>query len=434
MQWWEVVVLIEDVFAAAKSRVDEVELVIAEGHGIRADLRRGKITIGTASRSAGIIIRTIHDGRIGVSSSDSPARWKECLDAAIAGGKLADRQEWGGLFGPVQERETLARDPTLIVSPDLLNDLITTMVQGSEEYDAKITSGSASLSSGNVTLANSAGLLITEPSTHASLSIEMIQGQSTGFEHDASWQLSRINPFTIGKTASWFAYAGQNGVELDSGTYDIVLSPDALSQLLDTVLTPALSGRNVHAGRSVLAKKIGEQVLGEEISLFDDPLDPRGSANSYWDGEGVPVRRLDLITNGVLNCFAYDLRTAYRYGKETTASAVRGGLAGAPSIGFHNLILKGPVDNVLDEKAVYIHDVVGAHTANPMSGDFSVELSSPFFAEGGELGTPIRSAMLSGNVFDLLNQVQCVSAETKTLGNMILPSIRIENQTLVGKI
>lgn len=427
--------MIEDILSAADGRVDEIELLLAEGHGIRADIRRGEITIGTASRSSGIIIRTIHNGRIGVSSSDSPARWKECLDAAIGGGKLADPQAWGGLPGPVHEvKKPLASDPALIVSPDLLTSLITTMVQGTSEFDATITSGSVSLGSGNMTLANSAGLTITEPSTYASLSVEMIQGQSTGFEYDASWQLNRIDPYAIGRTASWFAYAGQNGVELDSGTYPIVLSPDALSQLLDAVLVPALSGRNVHAGRSILAQKIGEQVLGEELQLYDDPLDDRGCANSYWDGEGVPVRRLDLITNGVLNCFAYDLRTAYRYGEETTASAVRAGAAGSPSIGFHNLILEGPVGNVLDDKAIYIRDVVGAHTANPMSGDFSVELSSPFFAQGGELCTPIRSAMLSGNVFDLLRQVQCVSAETKTLGNMILPSVRIADQTLVGKI
>ena len=44
----------------------------------------------------------------------------------------------------------------------------------------------------------------------------------------------------------------------------------------------------------------------------------------------------------------------------------------------------GNGDIVDDERVVYIHNVVGAHTANPMSGEFSVELSNAFWMEGGE--------------------------------------------------
>ncbi len=428
--------MIEDLFGEAEGKVDEVEVLIGEGQEIRADMRRGEITIGSASRSAGIMIRTIKDGRIGISSSDSPERWKECLYAAIAGGNLADKQNWGGLPGDASTLTSnthLAFDPELSVSSDCLKTLISGLVTGSKEHDAAITSAHASLSSGIVTLANSGGLFLTEPTTHVSASIEMIQGQSTGYEYDASWELQRVEPIAVGKTASWYASAGERGIELDTGTYDIVLSPDALSQLLDAVLVPALSGRNVHAGRSVLADRVGDQVCGEQIQLYDDPLDPRGSANCYWDGEGVPVRRIDLIRDGILQRFAYDLRTAYRYGKETTASAVRTGMAGSPGIGFHNLILNGPPGSVYKEDAVFIRDVVGAHTANPMSGDFSVELSSPFLIRDGKLAQPIRSAMLSGNVFSLLNQVLCVSKETRTRGNMILPTVLIADQTLIGK-
>ncbi|WP_243670063.1 metallopeptidase TldD-related protein [Methanoculleus chikugoensis] len=108
----------------------------------------------------------------------------------------------------------------------------------------------------------------------------------------------------------------------------------------------------------------------------------------------------------MLRRFAYDLKTGYRYGEggSTGGSAVRFGSEG-PGIGVHNLFIDGPqVKEPGDERAIWIHDVVGAHTANPFSGDFSVEISNPpFWMEGGgEPVEPIRTAMLSGNVFEML--------------------------------
>jgi PmbA protein len=80
-----------------------------------------------------------------------------------------------------------------------------------------------------------------------------------------------------------------------------------------------------------------------------------------------------------------------------------------------------------------VHNVVGAHTANPMSGEFSVELSNAFWMEAGEFGTPVRSAMLSGNVFDLHHRISGLSKESRAIGSMILPSVKINRQHIIGK-
>jgi PmbA protein len=89
--------------------------------------------------------------------------------------------------------------------------------------------------------------------------------------------------------------------------------------------------------------------------------------------------------------------------------------------------------DVMEEKCVYARNVVGAHTANPMTGDFSVELSSTFFAEKGELQTPIRTAMLSGNVFEMLHTLEGCSSETRVFSRMIIPSVRCTGMSIVGR-
>lgn len=212
-----------------------------------------------------------------------------------------------------------------------------------------------------------------------------------------------------------------------------MLSPLAYAELLGNVFVPALSGRSVHSGRSRLASLLGEEIADPRIRMYDDPLRPRAAGSTRWDAEGTPAKMTDFVCDGVLVAFAYDLKTAYRYGKESTGSAVRGGFGGLPAIGHHNFIVDGKRENILDERVVWVHSVVGAHTANPMSGDFSVELSNAFWMEDGQYTEPIRSAMLSGNVFDMHRDIAGLSRESRAIGSLILPSVKLNNQHIIGK-
>ena len=127
------------------------------------------------------------------------------------------------------------------------------------------------------------------------------------------------------------------------------------------------------------------------------------------------------------------MKTAYRYNQKSTGSAVRAGAGGSPAIGTHNIFLDGKRCDVFDEKAVYAHTVVGAHTANAVTGDFSVELSNAAWIEGGEKTKPIKSAMLSGNVFEMLGNIAGMSEESRTLGSMTVPSLRFQELFVVGE-
>ena len=40
--------------------------------------------------------------------------------------------------------------------------------------------------------------------------------------------------------------------------------------------------------------------------------------------------------------------------------------------------------------------------------------------------------MWGGNVFDLLSSIEGVSAETRNIGEMVLPALRVADQRLVG--
>lgn len=424
--------LIDTIIRAGEALVGEVEVYIAGGESVSAELKKTKIGIASGSHAMGLGIRTIDHGRIGSSATTDPAAWRKCLDAAVSSGTLATPQEWGGLPHPsVQERPLLSFDPEVRVEAGIAETAIYKMLKGAEEYPVNVMSGSADLSTGYLTLANSHGVRYSTKKSSFSVSLEAISDQSTGYEFDHSVTMS-VDPENVGKKAAFFAHHGRSGEDLPTGDYSLVLSPMALAQLLGNVFVPAVNGRSVHAGRSKLAKSLGELVADTSISMYDDPFRTYGSGSTWWDAEGIPTRRIDIVRDGVLTEFLYDLKTGYRYGKSSTGSALRSGYGGLPGIGYHNLVFDGPRSDIRDEPAIYVHDVVGAHTANPMSGDFSVEISNPSWVEDGDFGNPVRKAMYAGNVFDLLKEIEGIAHGERVIGSMVLPEVRLSGQHIIG--
>jgi PmbA protein len=424
--------LIERILGAGEESAQEIEVYLMEGTSVSAELKRDNVAIATCSRDWGLSIRTIDRGQIGISATSSPDRWGECLDAALASMKLATPQEWEGLPGPADlRRDAPSFDGRVAPEPSAVQGFLRGMLEGARRHpESRITSGAGSLSRAEVTIANSHGMHYTAERTEVSCSLETICGQSTGSEFAHSPFLE-IDPLWVGERAAFFAWHSSQGKPMETGPRDILLSPVALAQLLGNILVPALSGRNVHAGRSRLGSLLGQKCMDGRILLSDDPF-ARGMGATAWDAEGLPAARLDFVKAGVLSSFAYDLKTAYRYGAKPTGSAVRGGPSGGPAIGVHNLVLDGPREEIAAERALYVHDVVGAHTANPVSGDFSVECQNPIWVEGGGFQEPVRKAMLSGNLFDALREIGGIAPGSRIVGNSILPCVRFKGLHVIG--
>ncbi|MCQ8894165.1 MAG: TldD/PmbA family protein [Methanolinea sp.] len=424
--------LIEKILSAGNAKADEVEIYLSTGRSVTARLKRREISYAAGSDNKSLAIRVISGGKIGVSSTSNPGRWEPCLDAALRSAQLANAQEWKGLPRPDPAGGGWINfDQTLIPDPARAGGLLQDMVEGAGAYPVEITSGSAEISRFSTVLANTNGLFREDRESLVSIGLEAIREQSTGYEFETSWKAD-IDAVEVGRRAAFLASSSAGGRDIPTGTYDVILSPVALAQLVEACIIPALSGRNVHEGRSRLAPLLGEEVFDPALTLTDDPFHPRGTGSCLWDGEGSVTRRLPFIERGVLRCFAYDLKTAYRYGKESTGSAVRSGMGGGISIGVHCATLDGPRCNLADEEGIWVHDVVGAHTANPLTGDFSVELSNAFLTRGGHFEYPIKSAMLTGNVFEMLKGTEGISREERVVGAFVLPSIRLKNQRIIG--
>jgi PmbA protein len=67
---------------------------------------------------------------------------------------------------------------------------------------------------------------------------------------------------------------------------------------------------------------------------------------------------------------------------------------------------------------------MGVHTANPISGEFSVGVTG-IWIERGELKQPVKEAVISGNILDFFGKVRALGDDLRFYGNIGGPSLII---------
>lgn len=78
----------------------------------------------------------------------------------------------------------------------------------------------------------------------------------------------------------------------------------------------------------------------------------------------------------------------------------------------------------LVEKGLYITEAIGIHTANTISGEFSIGISG-LWIEKGSVKHAVEEAMISGNILDFFMKIECAGDDMMSFGNMASPSLLI---------
>ena len=117
-----------------------------------------------------------------------------------------------------------------------------------------------------------------------------------------------------------------------SGEMPVLFTPRGAASPFVSPPSTRPSWRAVLLRVSQLQGKLGQQLLDQRISIWDDPTVPLRPGSRGVDDEGVPTRRTTLFDHGVPTAFLYDLQTAGQAGAESTGSGSRGlGSLPAPS-------------------------------------------------------------------------------------------------------
>ena len=267
--------------------------------------------------------------------------------------------------------------------------------------------GSASASASTLALATSAGFAGAFRATGYSCSAGVIAGEGAGMQRDHAWHSARYledldAAETIGRLAGQRAVARLNSTRPKPGRMPVLFDPRVASSLLGH-FTGAISGAAIARKSSFLQGKLGARVFAPGVAIVDDPLRARGLRSRAFDGEGLGVTRLELVSDGVLKSWIAESASARQLGIEPTGHAARG-TGGAPGASPSNLYLAaGPRsrDELLAAfpEALLVTELIG-QGVNPVTGDYS-RGAAGFLVRGGAIAQPVAEITIASNLVDM---------------------------------
>ena len=424
---------------ALKNKCDAYEIYIEESKVIELDSKQDELNFAKEEIERGIGIRTIQNNRIGFAYTSNLDKIEETCSQAIENTKL-NKEDENYAFSQSEHVPDVKgtydkkfNDLDLDESVEFLKTVITTAA----DTGCEITGSGFSASEGRSLIINSNGVSIENEGTGFGVGLSVTiqkEGQIATAYNSQSSRFFDLDGVKLANEVCDLAKSSLDTKPIETNDYDVVLDYYAATGLLRTFMG-AFDGENIRRGRSILKDKIGTEIANPTLSIIDNPLLEKGMATSSCDGEGSVSQKTDLIKDGVLNSFIYDIYTANKVGTKTTSNGSRGTYLATPMISPTNLEFKFSElkDTSEIDKGVLTTSVLGAHTANPISGDFSVEASNAFKIENGELTEPINKAMISGNVFEIMKKVEGLNTETKQYGSFILPKLLVHDLRVVGQ-
>jgi PmbA protein len=296
------------------------------------------------------------------------------------------------------------------------------------------------------TLVNSNGFQFSYDHTLASVSVTAVADESgeseVGWDFDVNHFFNDLNVEKVGRSAGRKALERLGGKRIPSGVYPVILRNEVASEFL-SLLAHSFLADQVQKGKSPLKGKQGERFFSPLLTITDDGTYPKGISTSPIDGEGMLSQRTSLVIRGEVIGYLYDRYWANRQNLSSsklqsgsTGNSRRHGIKSPPGVGISNFFVERgdqPLPRLMENlfTGMVVEEVMGLHTVDPISGDFSLGCSGDWIDKGEKIH-PVKSIAIAGNLFDLFRRVIGVGEDLRFFGGVGSPSLLIKELVISG--
>ncbi|MBD3185153.1 TldD/PmbA family protein, partial [Candidatus Poribacteria bacterium] len=321
------------------SKADETEAHIS---GYKSSLTRfaeNHIHQNVSEDNKGISVTAVIGKRMGSASTsklDDESIKKVVSDAAEIAKLTPPEEDLMPGLGPQEYRTVDSYDPAVDnITPMDRAEAVGEIIAKCRKNNLR-AAGAFSNNKGSHAIATSNGLFAYNAGTGVNFTMTAQGDNSTGWSGKSSHKLVDVETNVLGDIAVDKALKSSKTRELPPGKYTVILEPAAID-----IISFMFSGFNalaVDEGRSFLAGKMGQKLLGDNITITSDPYHPL-QQGSPFGGDGVPREKVLLVENGVAKNLVYDRLTAKKHNVKPTGhgSGGRNAYGAYPS----NIIMKG---------------------------------------------------------------------------------------------
>jgi predicted Zn-dependent protease len=310
--------------------------------------------------------------------------------------------------------------------------------------DGLKVSGAYRTSDRSLVVVNTKGTSQHHDGTEAFLSVfaiaeDGVSGSASGF----AVGVEGIDAEKLARAAVEKCKAAASPADLAPGHFDVVLEPRALAEVLEWLTFTSFGAKQVQEGQSFMAGRIGEKLMSDRISIYDDGNDAGGIPIPF-DWEGVPKRRVSIIEKGVVKGPVYDSLTAVKDGAASTGHAAPAQFRSGPMPA--NLFVAAG-DKSLD-------DLVGSLTRGLLVTRFhyvnglldtrkalftGMTRDGTFLVENGRITKAVKNLRFTESMLRAFSNVDGVTRERETeggnwggLGSVTTPAMLVRDFTFTG--
>jgi len=335
-------------------------------------------------------------------------------------------------------------EQTASISPQLRANGVRKIVDVAKKHNLT-TAGIYSNAESVEGIFNSRGLSNWHTQTLAEVSITMLAADSSGWQKANSPNVTNLDPLALAELAASKAIGSVHPTEIPAGKYTVILEPAAVLDIVGFMFWD-FSGMAILDQRSFLANRIGSQLFGENITIWDDVAHPL-QTGSPFDGEGMHRRRVPLVENGVVKRVVYARSTAERMKRSEFKDKVGPIQATGHGFALPNEMGEMPVNIVF--AAPHNPQTLAAMIASTERGVLVTRLwyirevdpyekivtgmtrDGTFLIENGEARQGVRNFRFNQSLIHMLSNVEAMSAPIRSSGeesfDMVVPAMKVHD-------
>jgi predicted Zn-dependent protease len=450
-----------DIFDRIKkfSSADETEVLFSGNDFALTRFANNTIHQNVADENHMVSVRSVLGGRTARASTnkfddDSLRRVVESSEA-LAKVQHPDpdllpmpdsKEAAGSASGSVRATEPPSRyyEQTAAITPELRAAGVKKIVEVAEKH--KLTAAGIFSSSESVEgIFNSRGLSDWHTQTLAEVSITMLGADSSGWQKANSPDVAKLDPLAMAEIAAKKALDSAHPAEIPAGKCIVILEPAAVLDIVGFMFWD-YSGTAILDERSFLSGRIGTQLFGENITIWDDVTHPL-QTGSPFDGEGMRRLRVPLVENGVVKRVVYARGTAVSMKNSEYKDKV--GPVEATGHGFVlpnemgemplNIVFAPPQNpQTLDqmiastERGVLVTRLWYIREVDPYEKIVTgMTRDGTFLVENGKVQRGLRNFRFNQSLIHMLSEVEAMSMPVRSCGeesfDMVVPAMKVRD-------
>lgn len=415
-----------------KEGADDAQVSVSEGRVEEFNVDAGEFSLIRSVFNSGASMKVIKDMRKGTAAVNQLD--KEAIDNAVTECMAAANTGVRDEALSISQKEENLDFVSGALSPDkeaFFRSLIKFNNDVKEQFpEIMLEQVIASYSYGKHVFANTNGVLFTEEDGSYSVSIMYSAHNEENVTSFNCAAVDFLDPNQdILESADIRTMLERAVKELESKPFSgkftgtAVFSPACLCDFVSNITDSFAGDLALIEGISPWKDSLGKEVAGKDFTLSVIPLDENIVCGERITSDGYKAENYDIIKDGILESFCLSEYAARKTGLTRSPST-----SGCVRVKEGEKSLQEIIGGI--ENGILVCRFSGGEPAG--NGDFSGVAKNSFLISEGKIAGAISETMISGNLAEMLKNINGISREKVNYGTCIMPYAAFDGITVSG--